>query len=60
MENRKDNRGGSRPGSGRKRSRHQTEVLTFRVRSEWAYLIRSLVKDKLHELSVESLGERFQ
>ena len=49
--NKKETRGGKRPLSGRKKADYQTKTIAFRVRLEWVEVIKSMVKDKVSELS---------
>jgi hypothetical protein len=44
-------KGGKRVGSGRKKANYQTKTIAFRVRVEWIEVIKSMVKDKVAELS---------
>lgn len=46
--------GGKRVGSGRKKAEYQTKTIAFRVRLEWAEVIKSMVKEKVSELSQNS------
>lgn len=46
--------GGKRIGSGRKKADYQTKTIAFRVRLEWVEVIKSMVKDKVSELSQNS------
>ena len=48
------NKGGKRVGSGRKKANYQTKTIAFRVRVEWVESIKSMVKDKIAELSQNS------
>ena len=48
------NKGGKRIGSGRKKADYQTKTIAFRVRVEWAEVIKSMVKAKVAELSQKS------
>ena len=48
------NKGGKRIGSGRKKADYQTKTIAFRVRMEWVEVIKSMVKDKVSELSQNS------
>jgi len=48
------NKGGKRVGSGRKKANYQTKTIAFRVRVEWADVIKSTVKAKVLELSQNS------
>lgn len=50
----KQTRGGKRPFSGRKKAHYETKTIAFRVRLEWAEVIRSIVKAKVAELSQNS------
>lgn len=54
MINKKETRGGKRPFSGRKHVPYQTKTIAFRVRVEWVDVIKSMVKDKVAELSQNS------
>jgi len=47
-------KGGKRIGSGRKKAEYQTKTIAFRVRIEWVEVIKSMVKDKVSELSQNS------
>jgi hypothetical protein len=47
-------KGGKRKGAGRKPAPYQTKTIAFRVRIEWAEVIKSTVKDKVAELSQNS------
>ena len=50
----KDNRGGKRPNSGRKKAPYETTTVAFRVRVELAQdvkkLVKGYVKERLKEL----------
>jgi hypothetical protein len=48
------NKGGKRVGSGRKKANYQTTTIAFRVRVEWAEVIKLTVKAKVSELSQNS------
>lgn len=48
------NKGGKRKGSGRKPAPYKTKTIAFRVRVEWAEVIKSTVKDKVAQLSQNS------
>lgn len=50
----KETRGGKRKGAGRKPAPYQTKTIAFRVRLEWVEVIKSMVKDKVAELSQNS------
>jgi hypothetical protein len=52
--NQTKNKGGKRIGSGRKKAAYQTKTIAFRVRLEWVEVIKSMVKDKVSELSQNS------
>jgi hypothetical protein len=54
MKIKKENRGGKRAASGRKKADYQTKTIAFRVRLEWAETIKSMVKAKVSELSQNS------
>lgn len=54
MQNTKNNKGGKRIGSGRKKADYQTKTIAFRVRLEWLEVIKSMVKAKVSELSQNS------
>ena len=41
----KETRGGKRIGSGRKKSKHETKIISFRVRIEFIEQIKEIVKD---------------
>ena len=47
-------KGGKRKGAGRKPAPYQTKTIAFRVRVEWIEVVRSMVKDKIAELSKNS------
>lgn len=47
-------RGGRRKGAGRKPAPYQAKTISFRVRVEWINEIKSIVKDKVAELSQNS------
>ena len=47
----KENRGGKRAASGRKKADYQTKTIAFRVRVEWVETIKSTVKAKVSEMS---------
>jgi len=47
-------KGGKRKGAGRKKANYQTKTIAFRVRLEWAEVIKSTVKAKVAELSQNS------
>jgi hypothetical protein len=47
----KEMRGGKRPFSGRKKAEYKTQTVSFRVRSEWAEIIKETVKAKILELT---------
>lgn len=53
-ENIKLKRGGKRPFSGRKKADYQTKTIAFRVRVQWVEAIKSMVKDKIADLSQNS------
>jgi len=44
-------KGGKRNGAGRKPAPYQTKTIAFRVRVEWAEVIKSTVKAKVAEFS---------
>lgn len=46
-------KGGRRVGCGRKKADYETKTIAFRVRIEWVDIIRSMVKNKITELSKE-------
>jgi hypothetical protein len=50
----KSNKGGKRINSGRKKADYETKTIAFRVRIEWAEVIKSTVKAKVAELSQNS------
>ena len=50
MKSKKENRGGKRPFSGRKKANYETKTIAFRVRVEWEKDIKSLVKKRILEL----------
>jgi hypothetical protein len=50
MKEKKETRGGKRPGSGRKPSDHKTKTIAFRVRLEWVEEIKAIVKARVGEL----------
>ena len=54
MEKLKQNKGGKRVGSGRKKADYKTKTIAFRIRVEWIDVIKSTVKAKLSELSQNS------
>lgn len=54
MEKLKQNKGGKRVGSGRKKADYKTKTIAFRVRVEWVESIKSMVKSKVAELSQNS------
>jgi hypothetical protein len=41
----KETRGGKRIGSGRKKSKYETKIISFRVRIEFIEQIKEIVKD---------------
>jgi hypothetical protein len=45
MKNKKENRGGKRPLSGRKKALYETKTISFRVRVEFVEPIKQMVKD---------------
>jgi hypothetical protein len=45
----KENRGGKRKGSGRKKAPYETKTISFRVRIEWVEDIKLMVKNKIKE-----------
>jgi hypothetical protein len=47
-------KGGKRKGAGRKPAPYQTKTISFRVRVEWAEVIKLTVIDKVLELSQNS------
>lgn len=47
-------KGGKRIGSGRKKANYQTKTIAFRVRVQWVEAIKSMVKDKIADLSQNS------
>lgn len=47
-------KGGKRVGSGRKKAAYETKTIAFRVRVEWVERIKSMVKDKVAELTRNS------
>ena len=47
-------KGGKRKGAGRKPAPYKTKTIAFRVRLEWLQVIKSMVKDKVAELSQNS------
>lgn len=49
MKKSKSNRGGSRPGSGRKAG-PETTTISFRVKTEYAEPLKKIVKEKIIEL----------
>lgn len=51
----RETKGGKRKGAGRKPTPYQTKTIAFRVRVEWVEVIKSTVKDKVAELSQNSL-----
>ena len=51
METKKENRGGKRATSGRKKSSYQTKTIAFRVRVEFVERVKKLVKDAVYEWS---------
>lgn len=48
-------KGGKRIGSGRKKAEYQTKTIAFRIRMEWVEVIKSMVKNKVSELSQNSI-----
>lgn len=46
--------GGKRKGAGRKSAPYKTKTIAFRVRVEWAEVVKSTVKAKVAELSQNS------
>ena len=46
--------GGKRKGAGRKPAPYKTKTIAFRIRFEWAEVIKSTVKAKVSELSQNS------
>jgi hypothetical protein len=49
MKKKKENRGGKRDGSGRKKADYETKTIAFRVRVEFAEPIKQMVKDYVSE-----------
>jgi len=45
--NEKENRGGKRINSGRKKATYQTKTISFRVRVEFVEPIKKIIKDYL-------------
>jgi hypothetical protein len=45
------NRGGKRKGAGRKPAPYNTKTISFRVKEEWADMIKLLVKEEIKNLS---------
>jgi len=58
MKTKKTTRGGNRPGAGRKKGKHETKTIAFRVRVEFVERVKNLVKDAISEWSVKTLIER--
>ena len=46
----KKERGGKRPFSGRKPAPYQTKTISFRVRIEWVDDIKAIIKKRIAEL----------
>ena len=46
--------GGKRKGAGRKSAPYESKTIALRVRVEWVEVIKSMVKDKIAELSQNS------
>ena len=53
MKTKKENRGGKRAASGRKKADYQTKTIAFRVRVEIGDRVKKLVKDSILEWSVK-------
>ena len=51
MTKKKENRGGKRAASGRKKADYETKTIAFRVRVEFVERVKKLVKDALSEWS---------
>lgn len=49
----KENRGGKRPNSGRKKADYETTTISFRVRVEYIEPIKKLVKKYITYLSAK-------
>lgn len=47
----KDPRGGKRPSSGRKKSKYETKVISFRVRVEFVEIIKNVVASTINKLT---------
>ena len=46
----RENRGGKRVGSGRKKSQYETKTISFRVRVEYTEEIKKMIKDYISKL----------
>lgn len=53
----KETRGGSRPGSGRPK-KEATTTVAFRVRAEWKQIITDLVRVKVAELKQAEIAAK--
>lgn len=51
MAKKKENRGGKRAASGRKKADYETKTIAFRVRVEFVERVKKLVKDAVAEWS---------
>ena len=50
LQDKKQPRGGKRPGAGRPKADYQTTTVSFRVRTEWAADIKKAVKEMINTL----------